>query len=157
MNEFEQNSRRAHAERVFVEFETFYEPWGRWLTNRVHPMPDGGLSVFFQDITEHKRAQEALREADRRKDQFLAMLGHELRNPLAIISTSVQLLRRRVPAEAGVEALRDSIERQVTQMARLLDDLLDIARITQNKIQPRKSGSILLRWCARPPRTSDGV
>jgi PAS domain S-box-containing protein len=90
------------------------------------------------DITERKRAEEALREADRRKDEFLAMLGHELRNPLGIISTSAQLLRRKGPRDATLTELREMILRQAEHMARMLDDLLDISRITRGQISLKK-------------------
>ena len=83
------------------------------------------------DITERKQAEEALREADRRKDEFLAMLGHELRNPLATISTRINI------ANMGGNKLTISeqiIERQVGLMVRLIDDLLDVSRIASGKI-----------------------
>jgi PAS domain S-box-containing protein len=88
--------------------------------------------------------EEALREADRRKDEFLAMLGHELRNPLGIISTSAQILRRLAPVDAKTEELRDTIERQVIHTSRMLDDLLDVSRISRGKIQLYKQ-----RWNLR--------
>jgi PAS domain S-box-containing protein len=86
------------------------------------------------DITERKRAEEALRLADRRKDEFLAMLAHELRNPLAPIRNAVQLLKMREDEDPKLVWSRNVIDRQVTHMARLLDDLLDVARIMQGKI-----------------------
>src|SRR5690606_8555843 len=86
---------------------------------------------------ELKAVTEALREADRRKDEFLAMLGHELRNPLTVFSLGVELLKqRRVPDDA--EAIRAQMERQVFHLKRLVDDLLDIARIGGGKISLRK-------------------
>ncbi|WAK03414.1 PAS domain S-box protein [Methylobacter sp. YRD-M1] len=87
------------------------------------------------DITERKRAEEALRLADRRKDEFLAMLAHELRNPLAPIRNAVQLLKMLEPTDPKLAWSRNVIDRQVTHMARLLDDLLDVARIMQGKIR----------------------
>ncbi|MGJ0491392.1 PAS domain S-box protein, partial [Methylobacter sp.] len=88
------------------------------------------------DITERKRAEEALRLADRRKDEFLAMLAHELRNPLAPIRNAVQLLKMlEPPTDPKLAWSRNVIDRQVTHMARLLDDLLDVARIMQGKIR----------------------
>jgi signal transduction histidine kinase len=90
------------------------------------------------DRRERRRAEAALREADRRKDEFLAILAHELRNPLAPLSNGLQLIRSQ-GAQSGVvdEALR-MMERQLHQMTRLVDDLLDVARITQNKIVLRR-------------------
>lgn len=76
----------------------------------------------------------ALQEADRRKDEFLAMLAHELRNPLAPIRTAVQLMRMKELPEAQRGRLRDVIERQVDHLVRLIDDLLDVSRITRGMI-----------------------
>jgi PAS domain S-box-containing protein len=87
------------------------------------------------DIEERKRAEESLREADRRKDEFLAMLAHELRNPLAPIRNAVKLLRQGDQPEAALRWARELIERQVEQLTRLVDDLLDVSRITRGKIQ----------------------
>ena len=87
------------------------------------------------DIEERRRAEEGLREADRRKDEFLAMLAHELRNPLAPIRNTVKLLRLTGDGDATTEWGRDVIERQVEQLTRLVDDLLDVSRITRGKIR----------------------
>ncbi len=86
------------------------------------------------DITDRKRAEEALQLADRRKDEFLAMLAHELRNPLAPIRNAVQLLKMKEASDPTLTWSRNVIDRQVTHLARLLDDLLDVARIMQGKI-----------------------
>jgi PAS domain S-box-containing protein len=90
------------------------------------------------DVTERRAAEEALKEADRRKDDFLAMLAHELRNPLAPIRNSVQVLRLIGLSDANLAQARDVIERQVGQMARLVDDLLDVSRISRGKILLRR-------------------
>jgi signal transduction histidine kinase/DNA-binding response OmpR family regulator len=91
---------------------------------------------------DNARLYENVREHDRRKDQFLAMLGHELRNPLAPIRNAVEILRRHEngekDAEFGAPQARDMIERQVTHMTRLIDDLLDVSRIANGKIRLRK-------------------
>jgi PAS domain S-box-containing protein len=87
------------------------------------------------DITEQKKAQNALAEANRRKDEFLAMLAHELRNPLAPIRNSVHLLRLAGAPLPVLQEARDMIERNVNQMVRLVDDLLDVSRITRGKIR----------------------
>jgi len=81
------------------------------------------------------RANEALREADRRKDEFLATLAHELRNPLAPIRNALEIMRLSGGAPAAVEQARQILDRQVRQMVRLIDDLLDISRITRGKLQ----------------------
>src|SRR5439155_19550941 len=78
---------------------------------------------------------EALAEEGRRKDEFLAMLAHELRNPLAPIRTAARLLQRRGPQDAIVQRNSTVIERQVQHMARLLDDLLDVSRMSRGKIE----------------------
>ena len=90
------------------------------------------------DITERKRAEEALREADRRKDEFLATLAHELRNPLAPIRNALHLMKRAGRRRPGCEAERAMAERQVVHLARLVDDLMDVARISRGKIELRK-------------------
>ncbi|MFN8497396.1 MAG: ATP-binding protein [Anaerolineae bacterium] len=87
---------------------------------------------------ELRNQTEALREADRRKDEFLATLAHELRNPLAAMRTSVEVLKRRGPSDPALERSRSVIDRQLRHMARLLDDLLDVSRITQNKLELRR-------------------
>ncbi len=112
-----------------------------WSVN-YHPVPgdDGimGVSVMVQEITERKQAEDALREADRRKDEFLAMLGHELRNPLGVISTAVHLLRLRGPADPFFVEVRQTIERQTEHMSQMMNDLLDVARITRGQIRLKK-------------------
>lgn len=80
---------------------------------------------------------EALKEADRRKDEFLATLAHELRNPLAPIRNGLQVLRM-APDEKVSEEIRDMMDRQLTHLVRLIDDLLDVSRVSQGKIELRK-------------------
>jgi PAS domain S-box-containing protein len=103
-----------------------------------------GASKIARDITEQKRLEEALwdrtrqlAEADRRKDEFLAMLGHELRNPLGPICNAVRVLRLRGPADPVLRQSWDMIDRQAAHMARLIDDLLDVSRITHGKVSLR--------------------
>ena len=81
------------------------------------------------------QAEETLRNADRRKDEFLAMLAHELRNPLAPIQTASEILARTLPPDAHMQTSVDIIKRQVAHLTRLVDDLLDVSRITQGRIQ----------------------
>ncbi|HWP59186.1 MAG TPA: GAF domain-containing protein [Candidatus Acidoferrales bacterium] len=97
-----------------------------------------GYSGCSYDVHDARVATEALREADRRKDEFLAMLGHELRNPLAVINTAVQVLQLKAAEESKRRELYGIIERQVDHMKRLLDDLLDVARITRGQIRLKK-------------------
>ena len=93
---------------------------------------------FTHDITERQRTEEILAEANRRKDEFLATLSHELRNPLAPIRNAVQILKTISPATSTLEWCRDLIDKQVSQMARLMEDLLDLTRITRNTLELRK-------------------
>jgi PAS domain S-box-containing protein len=92
------------------------------------------IQCNIRDISDRKRAEEALREADRRKDQFLAMLAHELRNPLAPLRNAVELMRLKGTDDADKQWARDVVERQVQQLTRLVDDLLDVARFNRGKI-----------------------
>jgi CheY-like chemotaxis protein/nitrogen-specific signal transduction histidine kinase len=90
------------------------------------------------EIAERQRAEEALREADRRKTQFLAMLAHELRNPLAPIRNAVEILRRSGGDGQKMKPVTEMMQRQVGQMVHLVDDLLDVSRISRGKIELRK-------------------
>jgi PAS domain S-box-containing protein len=92
----------------------------------------------IKDVTARKQAEAALLEADRRKDEFLAMLAHELRNPLAAIRNVGHLLARDHSDPARVHRYGESLDRQATQLTRLLDDLLDVARITRGHIELRR-------------------
>jgi PAS domain S-box-containing protein len=101
---------------------------------------DGRPEMLFGlgiDVTERQRNIEALREADRRKDEFLATLAHELRNPLAPISSGLHILRSAGDNPQVAATAREIMERQVAQMVRLVDDLLDVARITTGKVELR--------------------
>ena len=91
-----------------------------------------------REIARSREAEEELQDANRRKDEFLAMLSHELRNPLAPIRNAVELMRRVGSQEARITMARDVIDRQVTQLARLVDELLDVSRISQGKIVLKK-------------------
>jgi signal transduction histidine kinase len=86
------------------------------------------------EVAERSRVEQALKEADRHKDEFLAMLAHELRNPLAPILNAVQLMRKKPLGDPQLVWSRDVIERQLTHLTRLVDDLLDVSRITRGKI-----------------------
>jgi PAS domain S-box-containing protein len=105
----------------------------------------GGIVIFTEDITEGMRLRDQLRhraeelmEVSRRKDDFLAMLGHELRNPLGPIRNGLHILKQPGASEVGVEKIRDIMERQVLHLSRLVDDLLDVSRFTRGKIVLRK-------------------
>ena len=96
-----------------------------------------GIIGVFRDVSEQKRAEERIQEAMRRRDEFLAMLSHELRNPLGAVVSATALLKNDCPADKRPK-LVEIIERQSQQMARLLDDLLEVSRVTQNKIELRR-------------------
>jgi signal transduction histidine kinase len=98
---------------------------------------DGWVAVVI-DIHERRRSEEVLREADRRKDEFLATLSHELRGPLAPIRNAVQVMKLADVPDPTLRSARDMIDRQVGQMALLIDDLLDISRITLGKLDLRR-------------------
>src|SRR5687767_12223746 len=90
------------------------------------------------EVSERVRAQEALEAADRRKDDFLAMLSHELRNPLAAIQGSVELMQKKTIEDPQLQWARDVISRQNRHLTRLIDDLLDVSRITRGKLTLQK-------------------
>jgi two-component system CheB/CheR fusion protein len=98
-----------------------------------------GVIVILRSVTAQKHAEEKIQEAVRRRDQFLAMLSHELRNPLGAIVTATTLLQAEDGTTAKSDRLVNVLERQSQQMARLLDDLLEASRVTQNKIELRRS------------------
>jgi PAS domain S-box-containing protein len=101
---------------------------------------DGNIEGFVKiarDLSERKRMEDALREADRRKDEFLAILAHELRNPLAPIRTSLEIMKRTKSQETTEEA-KAVIERQTNQLVHLVDDLLDVSRISRGTIRLQK-------------------
>ncbi|MBG6075560.1 PAS domain-containing protein [Polaromonas sp. CG_9.11] len=112
----------------------------RWVLARARPMRDAqGLIVRWvgtcTDIHEQKLAQQGLQHADRLKDEFLAMLAHELRNPLAPIATAADLLSRGTLDQSGVLQLSEVISRQARHMTRLIDDLLDVSRVTRGQVK----------------------
>ena len=99
---------------------------------------EGDLAVWFADITQRKTQERDLLEADRRKDEFLATLAHELRNPLAPIRQAAAIARSEIATESQRRWSHNVIERQVQHMSLLLDDLLDVSRITHGTLQLRK-------------------
>ena len=114
----------------------------RWMNGygRVTAEIDGQttrLSGVMFDIDDRKRADESLREADRRKDEFLALLAHELRNPLVPIRNTLQLLRLTADDNEMVTSSVELMSRQVDQLVRLVDDLLDVSRISRGTVQLR--------------------
>ncbi len=155
--QFKENDRRALTSETGVQIiETLEHEDGQLHHSLVTKFPIigtddatalvGGMAI---DITDRLRAEEALKDADRRKDEFLAMLAHELRNPLAAIRNAVQILNRLKSVDPTLEWSREIIERQVESLALLVDDLLDVSRITRGKISIRKENVELLTIIAR--------
>ena len=126
---------------------------------RVNPLrgSDGEILYWFgtnTDVSEIKRMEDALREADRRKDEFLATLAHELRNPLAPIVNSLQILKLPHLDSATTQESRERIERQVHYLVRLVDDLLDVSRVVRGKIELRKEPVDLAKVISRAIETA---
>jgi PAS domain S-box-containing protein len=158
---FEENFRRAAAERAPVEFEYYFAPWDRWLNNKVFPSVDGNLAVYLQDISDRKRAEEerarlleSEQEARRRaedanllKDEFLATISHELRTPLNSINGWAQLLRTGGLNGEEVARALETIERSARSLNQIINDLLDVSRIITGKMRldvgPVLLGSII--------------
>ncbi|MEZ0230991.1 MAG: ATP-binding protein [Planctomycetota bacterium] len=115
----------------------------RWHLVRAVPVHDRGGAVLrwfatATDIHDQKRAQHALEEAHQRKDEFLAMLAHELRNPLAPLATAAHLIKAHEKADPSLKRLQQVIDRQVRHLTRLVNDLLDVARMTSGKVRLEK-------------------
>jgi PAS domain S-box-containing protein len=109
-----------------------------WQINRI-PLPGDrrGVVCYFRDISKAVLAREALREADSRKDEFLATLSHELRNPLAPLHSSLEVLKRVGPQGQRAGLALDVMQRQLSHLVRLVDDLLEVSRITRGNVELR--------------------
>jgi len=120
--------------------ENYVSALDRWYT--IYASPVGAtadqLTVVSDDCTARKQLEAALRGADQRKDEFLAMLAHELRNPLATLRSGLQLLTLTEGSDASAQATLTMMNRQTNQLVRLVDDLLDVSRISQGKISIRQ-------------------
>lgn len=130
--------RRALVGNLSVGFETFISAWAQWFEVNAYPMQGDKLGIYFRDITDRKRNEEELQEADKRKDEFIATLAHELRNPLAPIRNAVEILSGCQSMDPDFEWSRNLIDQQVKHLTRLVDDLLDVSRITSNILELRK-------------------
>lgn len=131
----------------------------RWFQTRGVPVRDeaGKIVYWFgtcTDIEDHKRAEDALKEADRRKDEFLATLAHEMRNPLAPLRNGLELMRLADDSREIIEHARDMMERQLGQLVRLVDDLLDVSRISRGRIELRRERVELAEVVRRAIETS---
>jgi PAS domain S-box-containing protein len=149
------DDRKANAEKVLAALEgriSTYAMEKRYLHRDGHAVwvkvmkalvrtPEGAPKFFigsFADISERKRIEAELRNADRRKDEFLATLAHELRNPLAPMRNALRIVQRKSPDVPEVHWAREVIDRQVQAMSRLIDDLMDVSRINQGKVQLKR-------------------
>lgn len=137
------------GETVRLEHEIEFRTIGRRWVNTVYTpttanngRPDGWVGVVI-DIDAQKRSEEALRTTDRRKDTFLAVLAHELRNPLAPMRNSLELLKHSEANPAINQRARATMERQLSHMVRLVDDLLDLSRINRDKLELQKRPVVL--------------
>jgi two-component system CheB/CheR fusion protein len=138
-----EDARRALDQQATVDHEVCSRA-GRWYLTRMLPYRTptnrvAGAVLTFIDITDRKRAEQDLREANRRKDEFLALLAHELRNPLAPIVTGIELLRQAKDKPQLLEQVTATMSRQARQLVRLVDDLLDLSRVSGGRLRLRKS------------------
>lgn len=136
--------RTLNGETVRLELEVEFQTIGRRWVNSVYTptfaadgKPDGWVAVVI-DIDAQKRSEEALRTTDRRKDTFLAVLAHELRNPLAPMRNALELLKLSEANPTINQRARGTMERQLSHMVRLVDDLLDLSRINRDKLELQK-------------------
>jgi PAS domain S-box-containing protein len=137
--------------------------WTKW---EIRPWYDdrgeiGGIVIFGENITTRKHAENALKEsnerlaqADRRKNEFLAMLGHELRNPLAAIQLAVDTLCRRPDADAALQKVSDLLRRQTSQLVRMVDDLLEVSRVTSGKLRLKKERTYVMSVVSQAVETT---
>ena len=151
------------AERAENRLDRAVTEYYEWQISRIR-LQDGryGVVCYFRDISTHVAARKALQEqqreleaADQQKNEFLAMLAHELRNPLAPIRNSGEVLARTVAADPQAAKAVASIERQVTHLTRLVDDLLDVSRITRGRIELRRQPVFLQDILSRAIETVD--
>ena len=129
-------------------FGAFHEP-------HLDPLGTRTVAVVVVEITALKQLESELRDTDRRKDEFLATLAHELRNPLAPVRNAVRILQLADPPNRQLAWARDVIDRQVHVMARLIDDLMDVSRINQGRIELRRESVELakvLEWAVEASR-----
>lgn len=148
--------------RVAATGETFrgegqVEDLGRWFEVSAFRVGDpalGHVGILFSDASDRHRADEALRDADRRKDEFLALLAHELRNPLAPLRNGLQVMRLAGANTDAADRARGMMERQLGHMVRLIDDLLDVSRIGRGKMELRRERVLLAEVIANAVETA---
>ena len=149
---------------LFEEYSPMLERWFEVNASRIGAPEAGHVALVFRDTSERKRieqdmqrmAQEAS-EASRRKSEFLAVLAHELRNPMATIRTGLEIMRLRADSPDTMARVREMLERQTHQLSHLVDDLLDVARVSSGKIEIRRQLADLNRVAASALETSAAV
>jgi signal transduction histidine kinase/ActR/RegA family two-component response regulator len=146
------SSRNFISQRADTNSVESYE----WELHRI-TLPDGNFGVvsYYFDTTRLRKAEQALREADRRKDEFLATLAHELRNPLAPMHNGLQLLRMTGKDPEAAARVQEMLERQTNHLIRLVDDLMEVARVTRGRIELRREPldlAVMLRSAAETSR-----
>ncbi|MGF6273148.1 PAS domain S-box-containing protein [Massilia sp. UYP11] len=130
---------------MFEEYSPKLERWFEVNASRIGAPEACQVALVFRDTSERKRIEEDMRrlareasEASRRKSEFLAVLAHELRNPMATIRTGLEIMRLRADSPDTMARVREMLERQTHQLSHLVDDLLDVARVSSGKIEIRK-------------------
>jgi len=151
MNEFFPAVMESGHGEIEIRFRHFKTGKARWMAYKLWKLTDAdGRPIAFatvsQDVTQRRQLEDDLRrlaadlsEVDRRKNEFLATLAHELRNPLAPMANMIEVLKRTNGDTETLEHARDTMERQLHQMVRLVDDLLDLSRITHDRLELRTS------------------
>jgi len=149
---------------LFEEYSPKLERWFEVNASRIGAPEARQVALVFRDTSARKRIEEDMRrlareasEASRRKSEFLAVLAHELRNPMATIRTGLEIMRLRADSADTMARVREMLERQTHQLSHLVDDLLDIARVSSGKIEIRKQLVDLNRVMASAVETSTAV
>jgi two-component system, chemotaxis family, CheB/CheR fusion protein len=136
---------KAMHDRIAVQFEDYYEPLRVWTSVSVYPKVDGGLAVFFRDVTQEKLAEEKLHEAISLRDEFMSIASHELKTPLTSLIMQSQLQKRmmdnddpRAFTKERFKQLNEQYSRLFGRLNRLIEDMLDISRIRTGKLKIEK-------------------
>ncbi len=155
---------RSGESILFEEYSPKLERWFEVNASRIGAPEARQVALVFRDTSERKRIEEDMRrlareasEASRRKSEFLAVLAHELRNPMATIRTGLEIMRLRADSPDTMARVREMLERQTNQLSHLVDDLLDVARVSSGKIEIRKQLVDLNRVATSAVETSTAV
>lgn len=139
---FVETYKRVMKERVSVKFEEFYEPLKLWAAMNVYPKADGGLAIFYRDITSEKIAQSELirakdesERANNLKTTFLANMSHEIRTPLASIMGFAEVLKEKTLSEKDKDRFLDMIIKNGSSLSRIIDDILDLSKVESGHLE----------------------